>query len=213
MGDVPSIISYRALRKSVGLLGIGLVPVVVLGSYILDTPHVIQISVSAYYYTSMRNVFEGILFGIGLFLICYDGYRPLDSVISKLAGVFALCIALFPTSSDPNDKTDIISKVHYITAGIFFACLAFMSIWLFTKSKGVMTDRKRKRNRVYRVCGIVMAVAVIGIPLDSIQSIHDSISEYKPTLILETIALTSFGFSWLTKGEWVLPDKPTNSGT
>jgi hypothetical protein len=205
-GDGPLIISYVTLRQSVGFLGIFLAPVLVLGSLILDKPPQIQPSVSAYYYSSMRNEMEGILCGIALFLLAYRGYSRLDSVVSKLTGLFALCIAFFPTS-DSLSKADPISTVHYITAGIFFALLAFMSIWLFTRTSGYMTKQKKRRNFIYRLCGIVMAVAVIGIPIDGIPSIKSQVAFLKPTLLLEIIALTSFGISWLTKGELILKDK------
>lgn len=207
----PWIISYLTLRKTVGLLGVSLVPVLVIGSYIIDhlingQPAAIQTSVSAYYYTDMRNELEGIIFGIGMFLLCYDGYDLQDSIISKLAGLFGLCIALFPTSPT-SEKGDIISVIHYVTAGIFFALLAYMSVFLFTKSSTYPTPQKVRRNRIYRICGIVMAVAVIGIPLDGITSIWDKIGFLHPTLILELLALTSFGTSWLTKGEFWMKDK------
>lgn len=202
----PLIISYLTLRKWVGFLGIALAPVLVIGSLLLDRPRQILVSISAYYYSGMRNEMEGVLCGISMFLLAYRGYSRRDSIVSKLAGLFALCIAFFPTS-ESDDKGDLISKVHYITAGIFFALLAYMSIWLFTKTSGNMTRQKIKRNRVYRVCGIVMAVSVIGIPIDGIGAVHDAIGFLKPTLIFETIALVSFGISWLVKGELVLKDK------
>lgn len=205
MTPTPSIISYVTLRRAVGFLGIFLVPVVVLGSLILDHPPQIQISVSAYYYTSMRNEMEGIICGISLFLLSYHGYTRQDSIVSKLAGLFALGIAFFPTSETSN-KGDIVSILHYTTSGIFFALLSYMSIWLFTKTSGYRTERKRKRDRVYRVCGIIMLVSVIGIPIDEIGVIHEHIAFLKPTLILETLALVSFGISWLTKGEFILKD-------
>ena len=200
------VISYLTLRKMVGLLGISLIPVLVLGSFIFDHTNQIQVSVSAYYHTHMRNALVGIVCGISLFLLSYNGYTKLDAIASKLAGVFALGIAFLPTST-VDDKSDIISKLHYITSGIFFAILAFMSIFLFTKSSGNMTPEKKKRNKVYRVCGVIMTVCVIGIPIDSIPAIHDRIRSFKPTLILEFFALTSFGISWLTKGEFILEDK------
>src|SRR5882757_5973849 len=109
----PSIISYMTLRKVVGLLGISLTPLLVFGSLILDCPTTIQVSVSAYYYTSMRNALEGIICGISLFLLSYHGYTRQDSIVSKLAGLFALGIAFFPTS-ETDDKGDVISKLHYI---------------------------------------------------------------------------------------------------
>src|SRR5690242_7572757 len=119
------VISYLTLRKMVGLLGISLIPVLVLGSFIFDHTNQIQVSVSAYYHTHMRNALVGIVCGISLFLLSYNGYTKLDAIASKLAGVFALGIAFLPTSTG-DDKSDIISKLHYITSGIFFAILAFM---------------------------------------------------------------------------------------
>ena len=85
-----------------------------------------------------------------------------------------------------------------------FKLLAYMSVFLFTRSSGEMTRQKIQRNKVYRVCGIVMAVSVLGIPFDE----HPAIAFLKPTLLLETIALVAFGTSWLTKGELILKDKP-----
>ena len=200
------VISYLTLRKLVGLLGISLVPVLVLGSFVFDHTNHIQISVSAYYHTNMRNALVGIVCGISLFLLSYNGYTWQDALASKLAGVFALGIAFLPTSMG-DDKSDIISKLHYITSGVFFVILSYMSIFLFTKSAGNMTPEKKKRNRVYRICGVIMLVSVIGIPVDGIPAIHDRIKSIKPTLILEFLALTSFGVSWLTKGEFILEDK------
>jgi len=200
----PSIITYMTLRKCIGLFGFLFVPVLVGGSLLLDHPPKIQLSVSAYYYTSMRNEMEGILCSIALFLMCYHGYTKQDSIISKLAGFFCLCIAFLPTS-DSALKDDLISKLHYITAGIFFTLLAYMSFFLFTKTAGNPTKQKLRRNKVYRTCAIVMAVASLGIPFDQ----HPAIAFLKPTLVLETITLVAFGISWLTKGELILKDKPS----
>ena len=200
------VISYLTLRKIVGLLAISLVPVMVLGSFIFDHTHYIQISVSAYYHTSMRDALIGIVCGISLFLLSYNGYTKQDAVFSKLAGIFALGIAFFPTS-ETSDKGDITSTLHYLTSGVFFTILAYMSVFLFTKSSGIMTPEKKMRNRIYRIFGITMAVSVIGIPIDSIPAVHNLIGFIKPTIILETIALVSFGISWLTKGEFILKDE------
>ena len=185
------IISYMTLRKILGLLGVSLVPVMIIGSVAIDHVNTIEVSVSAYYYTSMRNGLVGILCGMSLFLL-YHGNERIDSVASKLAGVFALGIAFFPTSPT-GEKDDILSILHYVTSGIYFAVLSYMSVFLFTKSRGHKTKEKKKRNRVYRTCGIIMAISAICIPLDGLKPIHDKIIFLKPTLILETIALTSFG--------------------
>ena len=205
------IISYMTLRKILGLLGVSLVPVMIIGSVAIDHVNTIEVSVSAYYYTSMRNGLVGILCGMSLFLLSYHGNERIDSVASKLAGVFALGIAFFPTSPT-GEKDDILSILHYVTSGIYFAILSYMSVFLFTKSRGHKTKEKKKRNRVYRTCGIIMAISAICIPLDGLKPIHDKIIFLKPTLILETIALTSFGISWLIKGEFLLADKEEQDG-
>jgi hypothetical protein len=199
------VISYLTLRKCVGILGILLVPILIVGSFILDHTNVIQISVSAYYYTHMRNALVGTLCGISMFLFSYNGYSRQDAIASKLAGFFALCIAFIPTSNT-TAKGDIMSILHYITSGIFFAILSYMSIFLFTKSTGNMTPQKKMRNKIYKACGIIMAISVIAIPVSNIPAIHKHIAFLKPTLVFETSALVSFGFSWLTKGEFLLKD-------
>jgi uncharacterized YccA/Bax inhibitor family protein len=203
------IITYKTLRRWVGWLGITLPPVLVLGSFIIDKTWHVQVSVSAYYHTGMRNGLVGVLCGVALFLVSYHGYKWYDSLLSKAAGVFALCAAFFPTS--PSEvKDDLISKLHYITSGVFFVLLASMSIFLFTKSEGIKTPEKKNRNRLYRTCGIGMLICVAGIPIDGLPGIHDRIIHLKPTLVLEAAGLIFFGVSWLIKGEGISPlnDKP-----
>ena len=198
-------ITYFTLRKIIGFLAFFLAPALMFGSFILDHTRYIQISMSAYYWTNMRNLFVGVKCGISLFLFSYHGYKWYDSLASKLAGLFALGIAFFRTS-DSDSKNDILSILHYTTSAIFFAILAFMSIFLFTKSKGTMTAQKKKRNRVYRICGITILVSVACIPIAGFDGIKQYVRFLKPTFTLETIALVAFGISWLTKGEAILAD-------
>ena len=96
--------SYLELRKTIGFLALSLPVVVVLGVWILTSSLRFQSSVSAYYHTDMRNVFVGILFAIGIFLLSYnpssydqsyEGYP--DRQYGIYAGVFAIVVALFPT--------------------------------------------------------------------------------------------------------------------
>ncbi len=199
------IISYMTLRKIIGPLGICLVPVMILGSFVLDQTTNVQASVSAYYHTGMRDELVGIICGISLFLLSHHGDTWKDFLSSKLAGIFALGIAFFPTSPT-NDKSDIMSIFHFITSGLFFITLACMSIFLFTKTVGRLSRKKIIRNRVYIVCGIIMIISVAGILIVRIPAVHESIAFIKPTLILETFALVSFGVSWLIKGEFLLKD-------
>lgn len=201
------IISYLTLRKVIGFLGILLIPTLILGGLVLDRPIEVRVSASAYYWSHMRNVLVGTLCCISLFLFSYHGRIWQDSFTSKLAALFALGIAFFPTSPT-NQKDDISSKLHYITSGCFFVLLSYMSIFLFTKIYGERTKKKIKRNRIYRICGIVMILSVACIPLDRIQVIDQYLSFLRPVLLLETFTLTAFGLSWLTKGQFILKDDP-----
>jgi Kef-type K+ transport system membrane component KefB len=141
------IITYMTLRKCVGWLGVLLVPILVLGTLVLGPPPAIQTSVSAYYYTNMRNPLEGILCAIALFLMCYHGYAKEDSIISKLAGVFCACIAFFPTS-DSATKTDPISTLHFIFADIFFTLFGLyvhLSLYQIVRQHDQTKDRAQPR--------------------------------------------------------------------
>jgi hypothetical protein len=149
----------------------------------------------------------GIISGISLFLISYHGYSRLDSVISKLAGLFALIVGFVPTAPVPI-KHDPKSIIHYLAAAVFFILLSYMSICLFTKTgSGSMTKQKKERNWIYRFCGITMLFSVSCIALDNIPIIKTHIPFFSETIFFETIALTFFGVSWQTKGEFILKDK------
>lgn len=156
----------------------------------------------------MRNVLVGVLCVIGSFLLSYhgpEGFKSWDSLASKSAGLLGFCIAFIPTSQNGDNKPE--DTVHYISAAIFLAILAGMSLFLFTKSGAYITAQKKKRNRIFKVCGIIMLAAIILIPVTGLNFIHKHISQFKPTAICETIALISFGISWLVKGQLIFKDK------
>ncbi len=85
----PGLISYQLLRKWIGILGILLPLILVTGSFLIDNCREIQDSISAYYFTRMRDVFVGMVSAIGLFLMTYKGYGKTDTIASNLGGVFA----------------------------------------------------------------------------------------------------------------------------
>lgn len=153
-------------------------------------------SISETYYTHAGTVFVMILgFASGL-LMYYDGYDKTDDVLNTTAGLFGILICLFPCGYDAEKvgtfqvPVAISAAIHNISAVAFFAILAYVSLFQFTKSNGNMTDKKKKRNIIYRVCGAGMigALALLLFP-----------DFYIKTWLVETIALSFFGISWLTK--------------
>ncbi len=214
----PRLISFNALRKAVGWLGILLPAALLTCNLIFGSCSFVQDSISHYYYTVGGNLFVGILCAVALFLLSYKGYPDdkRDKYCASGAGIAALGIAFFPTNDNSSDSCAIIhyvdsplrNGIHYGCAVIFFLLLAYMSFFLFTKSKGHKTGRKLLRNKVYRICGVFILVFIALIALYGIFDKQLSfLDPIKPIFIFEWGALISFGSSWLIKGELFLADQ------
>ena len=216
--DNPQLISYKTLRKAIGILGISFPFILVIGSIISGKYYEIQPSISDYYHTNMENFFVGLLCAIALFLYAYNGYEKRDSIAGNLGCIFALGVAFFPTSISCGLSTTmeqsnppIIGTIHLISAAALFLVLSYFSLVLFTKTKDSEKPTKKKlyRNRIYKICGIIMlgCICLIAIYLFCNNSNKCVVlSEYHPVFWLESIALWAFGVSWLTKGEAILND-------
>lgn len=89
-------ISYLELRKAIGILGIIFPIVLSVGCLMMNFCEPFQHSISCYYHTVMRNVFEGVLWVYAVFLFFYR-YEKKDNIATTLAGICALVIALCPT--------------------------------------------------------------------------------------------------------------------
>lgn len=178
-------------------------------------------SISATYYLAPTvTPFMIILGAAGVLLISYKGYDKHDDVTCTLAGLFALCICFFPCATEDlilhwyelNLPTtvgtfqlpqNISSIIHNISAVVFFGLLAYNSFFLFTKSSGEMTEKKKKRNIIYRVCGIGMIASFLLLIPVSVFDIWGGI------WAIEAVALMFFGISWLTKSDmypWLFCD-------
>ena len=193
------------LRLALGFLAIALPIIVSILALIYGyiPGHIIPDSISAtYYYDPCITPFMIILGAASIVLICYKGYDKLDDIICTISGLLGLCICLFPCYNGTfinvgtfHISVDISSVIHNITAMIFFALLSFNSFFLFTKGDANPTENKKKRNIIFRVCGIGMVASFLLLIPGHIFNI------YGMTWIVETIALAFFGISWLTKAD------------
>lgn len=198
------VINYLKLRRYIGFLGISLPFIMMFGVAVIDqNADFVQDSISSYYYTDMRNVFVGILVAVSVFLHAYKGHEKIDNILASLAALSSLLVALVPTSvSNPAQEA-----VHLASAAIFFLILAYFSWFLFTKSgKENPTPQKLKRNRIYRVCAVIMVLSIVSIPVFA-AILDDTYYGLNLTFWFEALALWAFGFSWLTKGEAILADE------
>jgi ABC-type Mn2+/Zn2+ transport system permease subunit len=217
------LISYLSLRKAVGVLGVTLPLLLVVGNWRIFHTQTIEDSISYYYYTGMRGVFVGVLWAIGIFLMSYRGYEKRDAIAGRLACFFALGVALFPTARVRGtcdivhlftvgrggcDTEHVVSFVHATFASLLFLTLAYFSLFLFTETgPNGMTKRKRERNVVYYLCGGIILASMVGI---LVLYVGLGLSRFGPIPVLfgfESMAVVSFGVSWLIKGEFVLKDQ------
>ena len=192
--------NVKRLRCFVGFLAIGLPWIVALLLWHFPS------SISSTYYTHAGAVFMIILGSASILLMYYDGYDKTDDVLNTIAGIFGLLICLFPCWTNEEKvgtfqiPVGISSTIHNISAIVFFVILAYVSLFQFTKSNGNITDKKKKRNLIYRVCGVGMiaSFSVLLFP-----------SFYIQVWLTEMFALSFFGISWLTKAnayKWLFAD-------
>ncbi|MGQ0814088.1 MAG: DUF998 domain-containing protein [Gemmatimonadota bacterium] len=202
--------SYLSLRKAIGIIGTALPFVLAFGGMLLLQRADLEPSISAYYHTKvMGDVFVGALCAIGVFLWSYRGYDERDNFAGNVASIFAIGVALFPTTPALATASDVvIGRFHYVSAAGLFLTLAYFCLVLFGKTNTPNpTPKKLQRNRVYLLCGstILTCIALIGI----LALMPDSapIKRYSPVFWLEAAAIVAFGVSWLTKGEAILGDE------
>ena len=169
-------------------------------------------SMSITYFVS--PVLAMVLTTASIVLMTYTGYDWRDKLVTTLSGLFGLCIVLFPcgNSNGVFEAMNIQSKVgyfqipvkissviHNISAIMFFVLLAFNSFFLFTLGDGNPSKEKLMRNFVYKICavGMLIPMSFMLIPVQFPNKVF----------WIETVALSFFGISWLTKGEMWLKDK------
>jgi len=206
----PIVLSYLALRKAVGAVALGLPFVLAIPWWILRD-HMIESSISGYYYTGMRNLFVGSLCAIAMFMLCCRGYDWQDELAGIFSAVCALGVAFFPTAPDDcaTQRQHHIGFVHYTFAALLFLTLAYFCLVLFKMSAKdkIMTRKKAQRNLVYTVCGCVILASILLIVVLKFLSVRYLFGSLGSVFCFETTALLAFGTAWLIKGETFLKDE------
>lgn len=230
------IISYRNIRKAIGWLGISLPFVLLIFNWLINTSNWLnneklvtlqykkpyepagswKFSISHYYYTTVGELFTGILIAVSIFMFCYKGYpkRPgekgfSDNLLTKIAGLSALGIVLFPTgaSAIPDNfriftSTNLVGGVHFTFAMLFFISLSIMSMVNFRRTPFLNQMGKTREDKWYLTSGIGMLVCIglIGVYV-AFEDKLESLKVIRPVYALEAIMLSFFGSSWLLKGK------------
>jgi hypothetical protein len=225
------IINYMTLRRLIGWMGVCLPFVVYLGNWVIFTHHVtacllpsdkVPYSLSGYYYTHMRGVFTGTFLVIGVFLVAYNGFGWVEQLITTLAGLAMIGVAIFPTSPSSTlqlDQAGVCGPVvpvgynsspHQPLIGwLHMGCLAVLIItltamaWLFRHNQpGELVTRTART--VYLISAAGILVGGVGALVQNF--LPDSVKHETPWLFwFEIVAILFFGLSWFVKGEAYKP--------
>jgi hypothetical protein len=180
--------TYRYLRVGMAMLAI-LLPILlwivggILGIRIQDT-------ISHYYHASdvTRNLFVGILYALGVFLVLYVGFNKWEDSLLNLAGVCAVGVAMVPMVLKCESQCPAISwhGVFAVTAFVSIAIVCFLGAW--NEKLG------SKYKFLYWVYSALMILGpATAFVLTTVFHIRERI------FLAEAIGLFSFAGYWLTK--------------
>jgi hypothetical protein len=196
----PYVRSYIFMRFAIGLLGATLPLMLFAEPLFFDGQPFLRGSLSAYYYSGMREFFVGVLWAIGVFLITYkfaDGTQ--EARASTYAGFAAILVALFPTQRpgagfpltplQSEVGEDTVEFIHFGAAGVFIFFLGLISV-LFGRSG-------HRWPRLHFVCAGVIGAELLLAAFAGITGEPD-----KGLLFAEVFAVMAFTVSWMATVEF-----------
>jgi hypothetical protein len=210
--------SYLLMRAIIGFIGVTLPFLLVLGDNWLKTSGpVLRGSLSAYYYSGMRDFLVASLAAAAFFLIAYKLFeRSASNILSLIAGLAALTTAFFPTNRADADVATALTPlqaklgetnvmhVHFVAAGIAIVSLAVIS-FIFGLQEGRRSpDRAGGRARLSPTFWrwfhwTLAAIILVSVAFAAFSDRQHMFTSYS-LLIGESVALEAFGLSWLFKG-------------
>jgi len=160
-------------------------------------------SISASYYEAgwAQTVFIGFLFAIAAFMLAYNGNSVYEMVLSKLAAVAALGVAMFPCECGTHIA--LVPYVHGASAAIMFTILAIFCGIFYKRAMTKGYPEARRRAYIYVVCGVVIVASIVVLVADNV--LGGAIEQQVPRLVFygERAGLVAFGISWLTASKWL----------
>ncbi|MEO0344984.1 MAG: hypothetical protein AAF229_01895 [Pseudomonadota bacterium] len=213
------VFNHKVQRRIVGFVSILLAPTL----YLLRGEREILDSISSYYWSDAGPVFIAGLAVVAMFLFAYNGRGggyDQEFWLAKAGGLFALAIALFPTSGDngeapPNwtiSATAVFNiephHVHIAAAVLLFLVLPKM-LWIF--SRRAWEKRRPGRGRLYKAFAIAMAVGLVVGAIYMFFKIRGQVlpvfSNSSFVYWLELYMLSLFGTAWLIAGVYTDSDE------
>lgn len=212
------VLSYLAVRRAIGLLGFFLPVALALYGLVLGG---LLPSMSAYFYSPMREIFVGTLCAQAVFLWSYEGYREpgrllTDRLVARIAALSAALIGFAPSRPDgplPDGSCTLLqcmlgpgasANLHVLAVLGFFGALTVFCLVLFQRGTDDSPEGRAAR-RLYRICGwtIIAAIAAIGLLL--FTGLDERLAALRPVFWLEAVACFAFATSWTVKGRFLRP--------
>jgi hypothetical protein len=196
-------------RKALGILCMLLVPCcIIFGLFGIPTnPPYWYFSISATFYSNSNIFMIGLLFATTVFFISYKGYDWKDRICALIEGITSFCVIAFPCSTTgAPDKVglfqlpvNISADIHNISSALLFVTFAFNVLFLFRLSGPEPTEKKKLRNKIYLICGIIICLFMV---LQLFVTFANFIPDNIPyTMINEFGMLEAFGFAYFVKSE------------
>jgi hypothetical protein len=200
--------AYLLLRKAIGWIGI-LLPVVLVVGYVAFTSAALPDALSDYYFTPMRNILEGTLSVLGVFLVAYDVGVLAERWVTNVAGVGVLGVAFFPgTNGMPGLSTAqrVAGDLHLFWAGVTFVALS-VAMWRFARADsdgpGAPAPSRGAATFYRASSGVMLGFVVLsGVASVLPRSVRNAT---KVEFIFEALAVMTFGIVWLVKGRALQP--------
>ncbi|MCQ2225549.1 MAG: hypothetical protein MJZ14_07490 [Paludibacteraceae bacterium] len=169
------------------------------------------LSISATYYASSKMCMIGLLFSAAVFFISYafERYDWRDTVMSIIQAAGCLGVVAFPCKTPGVPETvgmfnlpiDVSNIIHCVSACVLFVAFGVNIMFLFTLGNPKDNEMKRKRNRIYRICGSVIFAFCI-IQALTATPVFDWVPGWFPlTWLNEFVMLVAFSVAWLVKSE------------
>jgi hypothetical protein len=160
-------------------------------------------SISASYYTGARDLFVGLLFILGAFLLVYKGHTPLEDWIANLGALAAVIAALCPTACDlcPCSLT---STIHLLAGIVLFGVTAYFCLGPFRQAaKDKDWIKAQRRVKFYAICGYAIIACLVILGVVELAMTAELKKAWVPIFWGEFVMLWIFSAAWIVAAKWI----------
>lgn len=191
-------IDHRTIKLIIGVVALSLAPL----TELFASQRLASISAAYYAGGWSQSILIGFLFAIAALMLAYNGWSEREMVLSKVAAVAGLGVALFPCACCAH--TPPLAWVHGASASVMFLILAWFCWVFYRRARTKSFAQARVRARIYLVCAVLILGVMSTIAVDEWLLGTGCARDSRLVFYGETVGLVAFGISWLTASR-VLP--------